>query len=299
MALGYVPNPVSNTLEYAYDDWCVAQLAKALGKQADYQYFMKRARNYKNVFDPSVGFVRQKHRNGTWAKGFSPFSGQGFVEGNSWQYTWFAPHDVGGLVKLLGKDTFNQRLDQGFEDSRAYNFNATGDRMASSSINHGNQPNMQSCWLFNYSGKPWLTQKWSREIMARYYGTGPINGYPNDEDQGQTGAWYVMSAMGLFQMDGGCAVQAIYEIGSPIFDRVVIHLDKEYYPGGKFIIEARNNSKENIYIQFARLDGKDLNKPWFYHSELVDGGTLVLQMGSEPNMKWGSAPHAAPPSIPR
>ena len=299
MDLGYVPverGPVSNTLEYAYDDWCVAQMAKALGKEDDYQYFMKRAMNYKNVFDPSVGYSRQRHQDGSWVKDFSPFAGAGFVEGNSWQFTWFAPHDVKGLVGLMGREEFNRRLNKGLEDSRPNRFNATGDRMADFPINHGNQPNMQSAWLFNYSGMPWLSQLWSREILEHYYGTGPLDGYPGDEDQGQMGAWYVMSAMGLFEMDGGAAVKPVYEIGSPIFDRVVIHLDPKYYPGGKFVIEARNNSKENIYVQSATLDGKPLEKPWFYHSELVDGGELILELGPEPNKQWGSAPEAAPPS---
>lgn len=299
MKLGYVPvekGPVSNTLEYAYDDWCVAQMAKALGKTDDYKTFMKRGRNYRNVFDPSVGYSRQKHADGRWVKGFSAFSGRGFVEGNAWQFTWFAPHDVKGLVTLLGRETFNKRLDDGLTASRANRFNATGDRMAAFPINHGNQPNMQSAWLFNYSGKPYLTQKWSREIMARYYGVGATDGYPGDEDQGQMGAWYVMSAMGLFQMDGGCAVRPVYEIGSGIFDRVVIHLDKRYYPGGRFVIETRNNSAQNVYVQSALLDGKALNKPWLYHSELVDGGKLILEMGPKPNKRWGAAADQAPPS---
>jgi len=302
MKLGYVPveaGPVSNTLEYAYDDWCVAQMAKALGKKDDYGHFLKRSQNYKNVFDPSVGFMRQKHADGRWVENFSPFSGRGFVEGNPWQFTWFVPHDVAGLIKLLGRDRFNERLNKGLADSRKNRFNATGDRMSAFPVNHGNQPNMQSCWLFNYSRMPWLTQKWSREILALYYGTGPIDGWPGDEDQGQMGAWYVMTAIGLFQMDGGCAVKPIYEIGSPIFDRVTIHLDPKYYKGGQFVIEARGNSKENVYIQSATLDGKALDRPWFYHRDLVDGGSLVLEMGPEPNRKWGSAPEAAPPSIPR
>ncbi|MCD6304175.1 MAG: GH92 family glycosyl hydrolase, partial [Planctomycetes bacterium] len=244
MKLGYVPmekGPVSNTLEYAYDDWCAAQLAKALGKTDDYTYFLERSMNYRNVFDPSVGFIRQKHADGRWAEKFSTFSRQGFVEGNSWQYTWFAPHDVSGLVRLLGRETFNDRLERGLIQSRKTRFTFP--------VNHGNQPNMQSCWLFNYSGKPWLAQKWAREILAGYYGAGPIDGWPGDEDQGQMGAWYVMTAMGLFQMNGGCSVRPIYEIASPIFDKVVIHLDPKYYSGGKFIIETRNNSPQNVYIQ--------------------------------------------------
>ena len=248
MELGYVPvenGPVSNTLEYAYDDWCVAQMARALGKKADAEYFEKRATNYKNVFDPSVGYMRQKHRDGSWVKDFSPFSGKGFVEGNSWQYTWFVPQDVKGLLNLLGRDEFNKRLENGFEKSRKSNFNATNDRFADFPINHGNQPNMQAAWLFNFSEAPWLTQKWVREILDLYYGTGPINGYPGDEDQGQMGAWYVMSAMGLFEMDGGAAVEPTYEISGTIFDKITIHLDNRYYPGGTFIIEAKNNSEKN------------------------------------------------------
>ena len=152
-------------------------------------------------------------------------------------------------------------------------------------------------YLFNYSGRPWLTQKWVREIMDKYYGTGPVNGYPGDEDQGQMGAWYVMSAIGLFEMRGGAAAKPVYEIGSPIFKRATIHLDDRYYPGGTFVIEAKNNSRENRYIQSATLDGKPLNQPWFYHHQLTDGGALVLEMGPKPNKKWGSGPEAAPPSM--
>jgi len=298
--LGYVPvenGPVSNTLEYAYDDWCVAQMAKALGKKDDYEYFTKRANNYRHVFDPAVGYMRQKHKDGSWVKDFSPYSGRGFVEGNSWQYTWFVPHDVKGLIDLIGREEFNRRLEEGFEKSRKSNFNATHDRFADYPINHGNQPNMQAAYLFNFSGTPWLTQKWARGITEHYYGTGPIDGYPGDEDQGQMGAWYVMSAMGLFEMDGGAAAKPTYEVGSPIFDKVTIYLDDKYYKGGKFVIEARNNSNKNRYIQSATLDGKPLNKPWFYHRELVDGGKLVLQMGPKPNKQWGSKPEAAPPSM--
>jgi predicted alpha-1,2-mannosidase len=300
--LGYVPverGPVSNTLEYAYDDWCVAQMAKALNRKRDYEHFIARAESYKNVFDPGVGFIRPKHADGLWVKGFNPlvkavgkeddFQTKDFVEGNSWQYTWFVPHDVKGLINLLGKEKFNRRLVDGFEESRP-NF-------VSHYVNHSNQPNMQAAYLFNFSGVPWLTQKWVRGIMEKYYGTGPVNGYPGDEDQGQMGAWYVMSAIGLFEMDGGAATEPIFEIGSPIFDKVTIYLDKKYYKGGRFVIEAKNNSNTNIYIQSATLNGKPLNKSWFYHRQLVNGGKLVLQMGPSPNKQWGSAPEAAPPSM--
>ncbi len=293
MRMGYVPaeeGPVSNTLEYAYDDWCVAQFAKALGKVDDYQYFMKRSQYYKNVFDPVTGYVRPKYSGGPWLKDFVPvvkavgkednFGGKDYVEGNAWQFSWFAPHDVPGLIDLMGLEEFNRRLDEGFELSRP-NF-------VSQFVNHSNQPNMQPAFLFNYSGKPWLTQKWVREILENYYGTGPVNGYPGDEDQGQMGAWYIMSAIGLFQMDGGASVDPVYEISSPIFEKITIQLDQNYYPGSEFTIEAKNVSRENKYIQSALLNGKTLNTFWFYHKDLVKGGSLVLQMGPEPNKNWGS-----------
>ena len=311
MKYGFVPEetgPVSNTLAYAYDDWTVGQMALALGKMDDYQYFNQRASNYKNVFDPGVGYMRRKHSDSTWVDNFSIFGdvswlGPGFVEGNAWQYTYFVPHDLQGLIDLMGREEFNNRLEEGFETSAQHNFNSEKlgtnslDGMGVLPVNHGNQPNMQAAYLFNYSGKPWLTQKWASEIMETYYGDGPINGWLGDEDQGQMGAWYVMSAMGLFQMDGGAAVDPVYEIGSPRFEKATIHLDPDYYPGKEFTIEARNVSKQNIYIQSATLNGSPLNKPWFYHSDLVKGGELVLEMGPEPNKEWGSKPEDAPPSM--
>ncbi|MBW7989729.1 MAG: glycoside hydrolase family 92 protein [Planctomycetes bacterium] len=321
MRLGYVPHgpgttkhhfgtkeegPVSNTLEYAFDDWNVAQMAKALGKEQDYKLFTKRAYNYKNVFDIDTGYVRPRLANGQWADPKSRYGeqvrhdswvGMGFIEGSAWQYTWFVPHDVAGLIQLMGKEEFNRRLEEGFVKSRQSNFNATGDLFAHYPINHGNQPNMQAAYLFNYSGQPWKTQNWAREIMDKYYGDNPLNGWPGDEDQGQMGAWFVMSAIGLFQMEGGGSVKPFYEIGSPLFSKITIHLDKRYYPGKTFVIEAKGCSQKNRYIQSAKLDGKPLSKCWFYHSDLIDGGSLVLQMGPKPNRSWASAPEDVPPSM--
>ena len=311
LKFGYVPHdygPVSNTLEYAFDDWAVSQMAKALGKRDDYWYFKRRAHNYLNIWDSSVGYMNMRQADGNFKQPFekyccSTFLGQGWVEGNAWQYSWFVPHDLKGLIKLMGKDEFNRRLDEGFVTSRKWKFNSeyTDENsllaMGVLPINHGNQPNMQAAYLFNYSGKPWLTQKWAREIMDVFYGSGPLDGWPGDEDQGQMGGWYVMSAMGLFEMRGGCDVDPVYELGSPIFDEVVIKLDPAYYPGGTFTIETVNNSKENRYIQSATLNGKPLTKPWFYHRELVAGGKLTIVMGPEPNEKWGSGENDAPPSM--
>ncbi len=310
MKYGFVPNeegPVSNTLEYAYDDWTVGQMALALGNESDYKTFTKRAFNYKNVFNKDLGYVWMKNSDGSWRENFSPygysvFLGPGFVEGNAWQYTWFVPHDQKGLLNLLGQETYIKRLEEGFERSLPHRFNS--EHLDENGlvgvgilpINHGNQPNMQAAYLFNYAGAPWLTQRWVREIMYGFYGDS-IDAWPGDEDQGQMGAWFVMSALGLFQMDGGASVKPIYEIGSPIFEKTVIHLDTNYYPGSTFTIEAKNVSFENKYIQSAKLNGKKLSKPWFYHSELVAGGKLELKMGPKPNVKWGSSPEDAPPSM--
>jgi len=289
--MGYVPaneGPVSNTLEYAYDDWCVAQLAKALGKTDDYRYFMKRAQNYRNVFDKSTGYMRPKHSGGPWYEEFTPiksavgkednFGTRDYVEANAWQFSWFVPHDLKGLMELMGIDEFNNRLETGFENSRPV--------FTSEFVNHSNQPNMQAPWLFNYSGKPWLTQYWVREVLDNYYGTGPIDGYPGDEDQGQMGAWYVMSAMGMFQMDGGASVEPVYELSGPIFEKITIQLDQNYYKGSEFVIEAKNSSKANRYIQSATLNGETLNKFWIKHTDVIKGGKLVFEMGPEPDNTW-------------
>ncbi|WP_205942413.1 GH92 family glycosyl hydrolase [Pedobacter sp. SYP-B3415] len=305
MKLGYVPHEegqVSNTLEYAYDDWCVAQMAKALGKKKEYNLFAARAGNYKNVWDPAVKYIRTKHRDGSWVKEWTPycctsFSGSGYLEGNAWQYSFFNPHDIQGILNLMGKEEFNSRLNDGFEKSARYNFNAEGDLYDLVPINHGNQPNMQAAWLFNYSGKPWLTQKWTKAIMNQYYGSTPYQGWLGDEDEGQMGAWFVMASLGLFETDGGASVKPFYEIGSPLFPKATITLDPKYYKGDSFTIEARNVSDTNIYVQSAKLNGKALNKPWFYHEDLVKGGSLVLEMGPQPNKNWGSAAADAPPSM--
>lgn len=288
---GYAPledGQVSLTLEYAYDDWCAAQMAKALGKTADYQYFAKRAQNFRNVWDPSTGYFRPKHEDGKWMDDFSPFDHKDFTEGTAWQYSFWVPQDMKALVELMGRDRLIERLNDGFENSRPdyasdYKY-----------VNVGNQPNMQAPWIFNYAGEPWLTQKWTREVLEHSYADAPA-GYVGDEDQGQMGSYFVMMSMGLFEMDGGCSAKPIYEISGPLFDRIVVHLDRKYYPGREFVIETKNNSPENPYIQSATFNGEPLDKPWIYHSEVVKGGTLVLVMGPQPNKNWGSAPDAVPP----
>ncbi len=292
---GYVPlnkdyqSYVSNTLEYAYQDWCVAQYAKALDVDSTYQVFMKRSENWRNIFDSESGFVRPRNQDGSWLKDFSPYHAPGFCESNSWQYTWYVPQNMPGLVETMGQKRFIQVLNQGMEASEKVNFNALGDNFLKYPINHGNESNMQSCYLFNWAGAPWLTQKWARAIQERYYGTDPRNAYPGDEDQGQMSSWYVMSTIGLFQMDGGCRVDPVYEIGSPLFEKVEIDLGERFGRGEKFTIEAKHASRQNKYVQSAKLNGKKLNDFKFSASELLKGGKLELEMGPKPNKRWGVA----------
>jgi putative alpha-1,2-mannosidase len=225
-------------------------------------------------------------------KDYNPFSGKHFVEGNGWQYTLYVPHDIPGLINMIGRDLFNSRLENGFEKSVSHRFAAHAfDRYQPEAveyyINMGNQVNMQSSFLFNYSGKPWLTQKYSRAILDSYYGSTPYQGWEGDEDEGQMGAWFVMSAMGMFEMEGGCETDPMVNISSPLFNKITINLDKKFYKGSEFVIEAKNNSKENIYIQSATLNDKPLNSVRIRFKDIVDGGRLVLIMGPVPNKEWG------------
>ena len=287
---GYMPmerGVVSKTLDYAYDDWCVAQLAFALGKKKEGKALQARSMNYKNVFHPEKKFVMQRDSLGNWDPDFNVFSNKGFIEGNSWQYSWYVPHDIPGLVDLLGKDLFNSRLEEGFIKSEKHKFAAhvfdrTMGQAAEFYINQGNEVNMCTPFLFNYSGKPWLAQKWSRAILDSFYGSTPYHGWEGDEDEGQMGGWYVMSALGLFEMNGGASLRPELELTSPLFNKVTIHLDPDYYKGKTFTIEARNNSKENIYIQKAYLNGKELKQPRIPFTAITAGGVLLLEMGDKP-----------------
>jgi len=292
---GYVPFEIdasSRTMDYAYDDFCVAQMAKALGKKNDYKDLMKRSENWKNIYNRDLKYIVPKDSSGQWLKDYTPFSGKHFVEGNGWQYSLYVPHDIPGLIELTGLDLFNSRLEEGFEKSVSHRFAAHAfDRYQPEAveyyINMGNQVNMQSSFLFNYSGKPWLTQKYSRAILDTYYGSTPYQGWEGDEDEGQMGAWFVMSAIGMFEMEGGCETEPMVNLSSPLFNRIVIKLDNTYYKGKEFVIEARNNSKDNVYIQSAMLNNKPLDNVRIKFKDITDGGTLVLTMGPQPNMNWG------------
>ncbi|MBI9056711.1 MAG: GH92 family glycosyl hydrolase [Labilibaculum sp.] len=290
---GYVPydeGRFSNSLEYSFDDWTVSQFAKSLGKNADYKTFLKRGYYWKNIIDKDMGYARMKDAKGNWAKDFDPYksgANHHYVEGNAWQLTYFVPQDVPALAEAIGKDRFIERLDWGFTESDKTRYNGLNDQYWNYPVMQGNQQSMHFAFLFNWVGKPWLTQKWSRAIMDRYYGLGVSNAYLGDEDQGQMSGWLVMASLGLFQTDGGCSTEPVYEIASPLFEKVEIDLGARYGRGEKFVIEAKNASRLNKYVQSAKLNGKTLQDFKFPASELLKGGKLELEMGAEPNKNWG------------
>jgi predicted alpha-1,2-mannosidase len=280
----------SNTLEYAFDDWTVSQFAAALDKQADHSMFLKRGYYWENIIDHETGFARMKDSKGNWLADFDAYlsgANRHYVEGNAWQLTYFVPQDVPALAKAIGKDRFIERLDWGFTESYKTRFNGLNDQYWNYPVMQGNQQSMHFAFLFNWVDYPWLTQKWSRAILDRYYGYGIANAYLGDEDQGQMSAWFIMASIGLFQTDGGCRVDPIYEIGSPLYNKIEIDLGNRYGRGEKFVIEAKNASRLNKYVHSAKLNGKPLNTFQFPASELLKGGKLEIEMSDEPNKSWG------------
>ncbi len=274
---GYVPGKVSHTLELAYSDWCMFRLAEMTGREADAKKYLEGSKNYKNIWNEGERWFTAKGADGKWL----PFKGktvhgQGCVESNNFQQGWFVPHDIEGFKKLAGEDFFESELESFFE-------NTPEDFLWNDYYNHPNEPNHQVPFMFNRTGKPWLTQKWTRAICDKAYGT-DVAGIVGNDDVGQMSAWYVLAASGLHPI---CPGNTRYEITSPVFDRVEIRLDKKYHKGSRFEIVARNNSPENIYIQSVRLNGKDIGRRWIDHSEISAGGRLELQMGPRPNEKLG------------
>lgn len=285
MKQGYIPKgkgTVSNTLEYAYDDWCLGQMAKVLGEHEDYAYFHKRSDNWSNLFDPQSGFIRPKDESGNWVEPFDPYHTPGFTEGNAFNYSWFVPHDPEKLIRLVGKDRFINRLNAAMEQSAHANFNAAGDNFSAFPINHGNETSMEVAYLFNWAGAPSLTQKWIRAIQEQYYGTTPYDAYPGDEDLGQMSSWFVMSALGLFQMDGGCSERPTYELASPRYPKITIHLGGRYNRGETFVIEAPGASKENKYIHAVTLNGEPVNGFRIPQEKVLRGGNMIFKIGGNP-----------------
>jgi predicted alpha-1,2-mannosidase len=286
---------VATTLEYSWDDYALALYAKKLGKEDDYNLFLKRAHNYQNVFDPGTHFMRGKTEDGQWISPFDPrepYYNFMMKEGSGWSTLWLVPHDVQGLIDLLGgREKFSAKLDEFFGTpytAKGICRDCTG---VIGQYVQGNQPDQQAAYFYDWSGQPWKTQELTRKILALMYGSDRYGlAFPGMDDQGSTSSWYVMSALGFYPVDPS---SPDYILGSPIFDKATIHMGN----GHDFTIVAHNNSAKNIYIQSATLNGKPWNKPWFRHSDMVDGGTLLLTMGPLPNKAWGSAADAAPPSM--
>ncbi|MBW4331953.1 GH92 family glycosyl hydrolase [Stakelama sp. CBK3Z-3] len=286
---------VATTLEYAWDDYALARFARKLGKNDDYRLFAKRAGNYANVFDKSIGFMRGRTADGAWISPFDPaepYYNFMMKEASGWSTLWLVPHDVQGLINLLGgRDAFNAKLDAFF--SKPYR--PTGIcRDCTGVIGQyvqGNQPDQQAPYYYDWSGQPWKTQALVRKVLDLTYGSDAAGyGYPGMDDQGATSSWYVLSAMGFYPVDPSSQT---YIIGSPVFDHVALDMGN----GKTLEIEAKNNSADNVYIQSATLNGRSWNKPWFTHDDIRNGAKLEFVMGPEPNRQWGAARDAAPPSM--
>lgn len=285
---------VALTLEHSYDDWCLAQLARALNKQEDYEYFMDRSLNYRKVYNQETGFMSPRMADGAWVVPFDPKLSGGygsrmyFAENNAWIWNFNVLHDIPGLIALMGgEDAFSDRLDALFNEPPGIaKWLFMGQFPDASGLNGmfpaGNEPAFHLPYLYNYAGKPWKTQRRIREIMDMWFDDSPM-GLPGDEDGGALCAWYVLSAMGLYPVTPGTG---LYAIGSPVFEKIRILLPD----GNSFVIKARNNARRNKYIQSARLNGEAFDRAWIRHSEITAGGILQLEMGDRPCRDWASDP---------
>ena len=305
--LGYVPydvkinENVARTLEYAYDDWCIYQLGKTLGKpEKELAPFKKHAQNYRHVFDKETKLMRGRNKDGTFQSPFNPLKwGDAFTEGNSWHYTWSVFHDPQGLINLMeGNNNFNAMLDSVFNLPPVFDDSYYGgviheiremQIMNMGNYAHGNQPIQHMIYLYDYSGQPWKTQYWVRQVMNRLYNANP-DGYCGDEDNGQTSAWYVFSAMGFYPV---CPGSTQYAIGSPYFNSVILHLDN----GRKVTIVAENNNSSRCYIRSMSLNGADYDKNYLTHTDLLNGATIRYEMADTPNKQRGTSAAAAPYSF--
>lgn len=291
--LGYVPydaginENVARTLEYAYDDWCIAQVAKMLGKDEDAKRLEKASKNYKNLFDPEVKLMRGRNADGTFQQPFSPYKwGDAYTEGNAWHYTWSVFHDVEGLIELMGgREGFTQMLDSVFVVPPIYDDSYYGVRIHEitemqvanmGNYAHGNQPAQHMIYLYDYCGQPAKAQWWAREVMDRLYSPKP-DGYCGDEDNGQTSAWYVFSALGFYPV---CPASDEYAAGSPLFKKATIRLEN----GNDIVIEAPENSPENRYVEKMRINGKVSKRPFICHEELLKGTKVRFEMKDN----WGN-----------
>ncbi len=305
--LGYVPYDVginenaARTLEYAYDDFCIYQLAKALKRpNKEIQLYAKRSQNYRNLFDPETGLMRGKNKDGTFQSPFNPFKwGDAFTEGNSWHYTWSVFQDMAGLIKLMGgQQKFMAKLDSVFTLPPVFDDSYYGQviheirEMQIADMGqyaHGNQPIQHMIYLYNYAGAPWKSQYWIRETMNRMYMPTP-DGYCGDEDNGQTSAWYVFSSLGFYPV---CPGTTQYVLGTPLFKKMTISLEN----GNTVTINAKNSSDQHRYVEALKVNGKAYDKNWVDHQDLMKGATLDFDMSDEPNKERGTQPEAFPYSF--
>jgi predicted alpha-1,2-mannosidase len=305
--LGYVPynaginENAARTLEYAYADFCISKLADELKKpQDEISLYGKRAMNYKNVFDPGRKLMRGRNEDGTFQSPFSPYKwGDAFTEGNSWHYTWSVFQDIAGLIDLMGgRKAFIAKLDSVFDVPPIFDYSYYGSViheiremqiMNMGNYAHGNQPIQHLIYLYNYAGEPWKTQYHVREVLDKLYNYTP-DGYCGDEDNGQTSAWYVFSALGFYPVTPGSGE---YVLGSPLFDKVTLSLEN----GKRFVVESKDNSLENVYVAKVKLFGKELERNYITHEEIMKGGQLLFKMGSDPNRSRGTESEAYPYSM--
>ncbi|MDQ3815577.1 MAG: glycoside hydrolase family 92 protein, partial [Armatimonadota bacterium] len=295
MALGYIPedlppvgfhnNGAAQTLEHAYNDWCLSQLARTLGKEEDARLFAARSHYYRNLFDVEIGFMRPRNRDGSWLEPYDPYDKRGWTEANGWTYTFYVPHDVPDLIRCFGSaEHFFARLEECLSLAEQGRFVAPHDRHYENTLDFGNEPALAVAHLFHVAGRPARTQYWLRRIFDTLKsGNSPRDGYGGDEDQGMMGAWNALVAMGLFSVDGACGVTPLYQVTTPIFDRITIHRDARYGPGGSFTIEAIGN-RPGVpgYLHSAELDGTPLERLELTFAQIASGERLVLRVGPEP-----------------
>ena len=292
---GYCPDNASKTLEWAFQDWGASRMAARLGKHSDARMFEKRSRAWTPLFNVEQGLVFPKKRNGEWLHQ-DALSGNGWVEANSWQATWSLSHELPKLVKMMGgADKFCEKLNFAFEQARDLDFVYA---YSGGYVSYANQPGCSNAHIFAYGGKPWLTQYWVRQVKERAYGgITPDKGYGgHDEDEGQMGGVSALMALGLFSVTGTESDTPYYDITSPIFDKITIKLNGDYYEGSTFTITTHNNSAENCYIQRAQLNDMEWNYAQFNHADFTKGGKLELWLGNEPNKSWGKLKYLAPDS---
>ena len=283
---GYHPGNAGITLEAAFQDWALSQMAGKLKRKDDAVYFSNRSNGWKSLFNKDQNLIFPKDNHGQWLHA-DPLSGRGWIEANAWQATWSVSHDIEGLVELMGgSDTLSDKLNYAFEKAAPQDF-VFG--YSSGYVSYANQPGCSNAHVFNYAGKPWLSQYWVRRVNEQAYGAiSPDEGYGgHDEDQGQMGGVSALMSLGLFSLRGTAATEPVYDITSPVFDKVTFNLDPAYYEGKKFVVKTYDNSPDNCYIQKAKLNDQPLNQFWFKHSDLAKGGILELWLGPEPNRDWG------------